>query len=414
MPIDPNIIAGLKPAQIQQSDPLERYGKSLALKNLMMQGDAAERGLADDEAVRGAYQQAGGDSARLRALLQSGGQHKQLQALDKFELEKRDKEASIGSHNATAGKANYDVEKDKIERTSALLSVARDQPTWDAVRRVMIVQNPAVAEHLPAQFDPTFVQTQIAKGQTIAQRLEDQRKREELALKGANEPFAPGPSGPVANPLVQEFQLDKAKKSAPNVTVKTDVKTGESLAGQIGPMMKDSTAIAEGAVKQVDAAQRIIKAVDGGQLFAGPLADKRVTLAQVGQVLGVGGKDDAEKLTNTRQAVRGLAELTLQGRQQMKGQGAITESEGKLAEKAMSGDISQLTVPEIRQLARASERAARFNHAEHVRKLTVMQNNPELQQLSPFYQGPAMPGEIPDPQPAGNSGGGIKFLGFEG
>lgn len=84
----------------------------------------------------------------------------------------------------------------------------------------------------------------------------------------------------------------------------------------------------------------------------------------------------------------------------MKGQGAITESEGKLAEKAMSGDISQLTVPEIRQLARASERTARFNHTEHSRKLKVMQGNPELQQLSPFYEGPAMPGEIPDPQQA--------------
>jgi hypothetical protein len=168
---------------------------------------------------------------------------------------------------------------------------------------------------------------------------------------------------------------------------------GESLGKEIGPMMRDSTIIAEGAVKQVDAAQRIVIAVDSGKLFAGPLASGRVTLAQVSQVMGIGGKDEAEKLANTRQAVRGLAELTLQGRQQMRGQGAITESEGKLAERAMSGDINELTIPEIRQLAKASERAARYNYAEHQRKLKVMQGNPSLSGISPFYEGPQMPAE---------------------
>ena len=56
----------------------------------------------------------------------------------------------------------------------------------------------------------------------------------------------------------------------------------------------------------------------------------------------------------------------------------------------MSGEIS-FTGAEIRQLAQASERAARFNHAEHLRKLKVMQDNPSLQGIAPFYQGPAMP-----------------------
>lgn len=189
-----------------------------------------------------------------------------------------------------------------------------------------------------------------------------------------------------------EFQISQRKAGASNVQVRTDVKTGESLAGQVGPMMKDSTAIAEGAVKQVDAARRIVTAVDAGKIITGPTADARLLLKQVGQVLGVGGKDDAEQIANTRTALRGLAELTLQGRQQMKGQGAITESEGKLAEKAMSAEIS-LTAPEIRQLAQASERAARFNYAEHQRKLKVMQENKDLKHVAPFYQGPAMPAE---------------------
>ena len=190
----------------------------------------------------------------------------------------------------------------------------------------------------------------------------------------------------------QDFQIAQRRAGAPNVSVKTDVKTGESLAGQVGPMMKDSTTAAEGAVKQVDAARRIVQAVDSSKMISGPTAGVRLTVAQMAQTLGIGGKNEAEKIANTRQAVRGLAELTLQGRQQMRGQGAITESEGKLAEKAMSGEID-MTAAEIRQLAKASERAARFNYSEHQRKMKVMQENPDLRQIAPFYQGPAMPAE---------------------
>lgn len=197
-----------------------------------------------------------------------------------------------------------------------------------------------------------------------------------------------GQGGLVPNQQLIEAKKGIAKSGATNVQVKTDVKTGESLAGQVGPMMKDSTTAAEGAVKQVDAAQRVIKAVDSGNLIAGPGASTRLKLAQIGTALGVGGKDEQERIANTRQTIRGLAELTLQGRQQMRGQGAITESESALATKAMSGDIDDLTPAEVKMLAQASERAARFNYAEHQRKLQVMQQNPSLQGIAPFYQGP--------------------------
>lgn len=204
----------------------------------------------------------------------------------------------------------------------------------------------------------------------------------------------------------EQFQLAQKKAGATNVSNRTEVKMGESLANQVGPMMKDSTSIAEGAVKQIDAANRIVQAVDSNNIFAGPGANVRLKVGQIGQMLGVGGTNDAEKIANTRSAVRGLAELTLQGRQQMKGQGAITESEGALAQKAMSGDIEDLTAAEVKQLAKASERAARYNYAEHQRKLQVMQANPALQGIAPFYQGPTLtePAAAP-PSGSGGSGG---------
>ena len=179
--------------------------------------------------------------------------------------------------------------------------------------------------------------------------------------------------------------------------VKIENKMGEGVAAQIGPMMKDSLDVATGAVKQVDAAKRVINAIDAGKIIAGPFAGGRVTLAQMGQALGVGGADAKEQLANTRQVIRGLAEMTLQGRSQMKGQGAITESEGLLAERANSGKIEDLTIPEIKQLALASDRAARFAYAEHERKYQEMLKNPTTSSLATYYQGPAMPPAITTP-----------------
>lgn len=226
--------------------------------------------------------------------------------------------------------------------------------------------------------------------------------KEGTVFNDPNKLMSIGPDGqPVVNESLVGVKKDIAKAGKTDVNVKTELKTGESLAGQVGPMMKDSTSIAEGAVKQVDAAQRVIKAIDSGNVITGPGATLRLKGAQISQMLGVGGKDEAERIANTRGTIRGFAELTLQGRQQMKGQGAITESEGKLAEKAMSGDIDDLTPAEIKQLAKASERTARFNYAEHTRKLKVMQENPALQGIAPFYQGPAMAPEV-TPSPADN------------
>lgn len=215
----------------------------------------------------------------------------------------------------------------------------------------------------------------------------------------------------------EQFQLAQKKAGATNVSNKTEVKMGESLGAQVGPMMKDSTSIAEGAVKQIDAAQRIVQAVDSNNIFAGPGANVRLKAGQIGQMLGVGGANAAETISNTRSAIRGLAELTLQGRQQMKGQGAITESEGALAQKAMSGDIEDLTAAEVKQLAKASERAARYNYAEHQRKLQVMQANPALAGIAPFYQGPSLAEPVVAPKAAqggpavGTVQGGYRFKG---
>lgn len=430
MPIDTSIISRIQAAPIKYQDPSEAMQRGLTLKALMGQGevqqlqtDALRRADTDDKAVRDAFTQSGGDSKILRQLLNQGGQYKAVQALDASDLARREKESVIGKNEAQGGKAKFEQEMDKLSRGAAILETAKDQASYDAALRMGTIAgifSPEAIAKFPPQFTPEGVAALRNAGITRAQQLEQEHRQATLTETGrhnlvtegttaANNPFK---ADGTPNLPVQTFQLDKAKKGATNVEVKTDVKTGESLGQQVGPMMKDSVAIAEGAAKQVDAAQRIVKAVDSGNMLSGPLANARMTVAQVSQMMGIGGKDEAEKIANTRAAIRGLAELTLQGRQQMKGQGAITESEGLLAQRAMSGDVNDLTAAEVRQLARASERAARYNHAEHVRKLTVMQQNPNLSGIAPFYQGPAMPAEIPDapakPVPAKPTAGSVR------
>jgi hypothetical protein len=206
----------------------------------------------------------------------------------------------------------------------------------------------------------------------------------------ANQPFMMVNGQIVANPAYQAYSKAKAAAGAARTSVQVNNKMGESLAGQIGPMMKDSQIAADAAVKQVQAANSIDQALNSGQVITGPTANARLTVAQWADTLGMGGQDQKSKLENTRSAMQGLAQLTLQGRQQMRGQGAITENESKLAERAISGDLN-LTPPELRVLSNAARRAGQHIYGEHQRKLQAVSNNPDFSPMVPFYAVPEMP-----------------------
>lgn len=183
--------------------------------------------------------------------------------------------------------------------------------------------------------------------------------------------------------LARQIVESKSKAGAPSTTISM----GKSLAGEIGPIMKEAQGIAQAAVKTEDSANRIIQAVDSNKLFTGTGANVRLNVAQIADTLGIGGTSLKEKIGNTRQTMQGLAELTLQGRQQMRGQGAITESESKLAERAISGDIN-FTPTEIKQLANAAKRSADYAYNTYQTKLGEMAKNPDTAGLVPYYQVP--------------------------
>ena len=175
-----------------------------------------------------------------------------------------------------------------------------------------------------------------------------------------------------------------AHKQATGTRLSITQSTGKSLAGEVGPMMKESVAQTQGAYKTLDSADKILTALESNNLITGPLATQRIQAGRLATSLGMAGKDEPQKLANTQQAVQGLAGLVLAGRQQMSGEGAISNSESTIAERAMSGDIN-MTPAELAMLANAAKRVGQYQIQQHTQRLDVMKQDPELKGLAPFY-----------------------------
>lgn len=208
-----------------------------------------------------------------------------------------------------------------------------------------------------------------------------------------NKPFMMVDGRVVPNPDYQQYELGKARAGATTVTNRIDNKVGDSIAGQVGPMLKASTEKTTGAINLANSSRLMLEALDKGNAYIGPTANARLKLAQFGQVLGVGGKNEAEKINNTRQLIRGLAEGGVEARKELAGQGQVTESEAAAVQKAYSGNIEDLTAGEVRLIAGLNIKRERLARDRHAR---AMKNAPE--QLQPFYQ--------VDPEAPANPGGG--------
>ena len=208
-----------------------------------------------------------------------------------------------------------------------------------------------------------------------------------------NKPFMVVDGRVVPNPDYQQYELDKARSGATNVTNRIENKVGDSMAAQVGPMLKASTEKTTGAINLANSSRLMVEALDNGNAYIGPTANARLKLAQFGQVLGVGGKTEAEKINNTRQLIRGLAEGAVEARKELAGQGQVTESEAAAVQKAYSGNIEDLTAGEVRLIAGLNIKREKLARQRHQR---VLKEAPQT--LQPYFQ--------VDPEAPANPGGG--------
>jgi hypothetical protein len=114
MPSEASIYSLIRQPQAPQN-PIEQYGQTLQLKNLIGQGKIQDMALADEAATRAAYQASGGDPVKLKELLYGGGQYKAALAAEKSGLD--------------ITKTKGDIEKNKQEIIAKSLLSHRDMLT---------------------------------------------------------------------------------------------------------------------------------------------------------------------------------------------------------------------------------------------------------------------------------------------
>ena len=160
-------------------------------------------------------------------------------------------------------------------------------------------------------------------------------------------------------------------------------------------MMAESRASALGALETVDAVGRIGQAIEKGVVTLGPLATVRNKTDQIALLLGVGGQTTAERLVNTRSTIRGLAQFAVSARKALKGQGQVSDFEGKLWMRAEAGEIDDMTLPELKSFVAVTNRLARRQYQMHQENLKKMRGRKDLEGVAPFYDVPELPAGKP-------------------
>lgn len=174
-----------------------------------------------------------------------------------------------------------------------------------------------------------------------------------------------------------------AARTSLNVNM-PDKKFYEGLGTAVSGQVEKGFEQAQAAVQTLNNANQIANSLD--KAITGPMANQRLSLAQLGQALGVSGKDNEEVLTNTRNVIQGLARQELAAAGQMKGQGQITESERAILKKAESGEISQLTKPELQTLVGAFRKTARARIQSHQKNLERLGNDDQASTIRQYLQ----------------------------
>ena len=249
---------------------------------------------------------------------------------------------------------------------------ARFDPQGNPIAQLAKQPEPFTLNPGATRFDPT--------GKPVAQ------------VADFNKPFDPT-GAPNAN--FQKFELDKRAAGRPVTSVNVNTATK--------PMMTEiGKGVGEKVVSDFNGAQAASQTLNNvaqirtglGKAILGPGSSVRVKLGQIGELLGVNGKDSTEQLQNTRSVIQGLARQELAAAGSMKGQGQITEAERGILRRAESGDISELTAPELNTLLGALEKTAKYRIGLHNQNLERLRQDPNAAGVADYMTIQAPAGDI--------------------
>lgn len=294
------------------------------------------------------------------------------------------------------------------EQVMQALASSRLPSYRDAGLKAMIAERTAKAESPWAKVDPKDYTPESLAAFALSKNPADLRAiarpagkmgTEDVHIGGGKwQSFKVGGDGQVdlQSPIGKPFDK-RPTASSVEVNQKVEQKTGESMAKEIGGMLKDSKIAVTGAIKMNDAADRILKAIETGNVTAGPLSSKIQTMRQF---FDRSGGDSNDKVRQTRQVIRALAESSVEARKELQGQGQVTENEALAVQKAMSGDIDSLTVGELQDIANLNKKAATIRAQGHQAMLDEASRGEGTKGLVNYYKVPGMemllqPAQVP-------------------
>ncbi|MEK8025007.1 hypothetical protein [Pseudaquabacterium rugosum] len=169
-----------------------------------------------------------------------------------------------------------------------------------------------------------------------------------------------------------------------SVTVSGDKSFAEVFAKNAATRLADSAEAARAAASSVQTIDRAIGVLDGGRVLTGPGSTAVTVLAQLGQQMGVTGKDTADVLSRTRQLMQTSASLAVDGAKALAGQGQITDAERSLISRVSGGEIDRLTAPEIRAVLGALRKVNVAKVQAHQQELAKVPQ--QFREFAPIYR----------------------------
>lgn len=189
-----------------------------------------------------------------------------------------------------------------------------------------------------------------------------------------------GPDGkPVLNDLALKAKTQVAAAGAANS--KITVNTAEDYSKAAVTRLEGTQAAADGGISALGTVKQIRSALRSGQVSTGPLSGVKNWAERV---FGINEQGVAKR----RAVEQGLNELVLASRGALKGQGAISDKETALLEKAAAGDINEMTPAEIEVILNTAERLAKAAIQKHGRQVEAARGQTGSKMFLPSFELP--------------------------
>jgi hypothetical protein len=303
----------------------------------------------------------------------------------------------------------------RIATAGPILGALRDMQA--AYRDPLNPEKAELAKHAYKTIEARRVELETMDKKLDAQRMGlvnlanekfDYKQSQDSALAEAQRRFLALPekqrngaeAGRISKAIQEELGVDvlpskiyeDPNKPASQVTVNNPMARG--LGTKAADRIDKGANVAEQAVKKITTVNRMLDAIEKDNVNLGPGATVQQYMGQLASKMGVAGKTTDERIQNTRTIIQGLADMVLANREQLEGQGQVSNYESQLAERAATpGEINQFTIPELKTILSLADRSARFEYGLHENRMKILRDDPDesIRREARIFEAPPLP-----------------------